>query len=1250
MPKKGAESAAETAKGPREESVPRLAKVPTDALTECAPILFDVSYPSPMLPIFKKELVESPKVEDPPPDAKGKKGAPPPAAENVAMVNWGTETEKFVDFSTGTPGLPEEEIPEDGVVVEWKRISDSTLLEAPFWKVTDEASPMVNNPEDAGGENAEAGAPTEETNESQVEENTFTVVRVPHNTGPMPRRIVTKLDSTCCGIESTAAPALTRQMGVLQSVFVMVSAISTQAVDKVDRVLQEEDDAAAAAKAEAEKDQEPAPISVEDPTEEELAAEAALKEERRARREAMIDAADMIPKGAFLWEAIYPKGDDGLPKFNPGGRYTVRLFVSGAWRHVDVDDRIPVDPNGSPLLCRSTDKKELWPLILSKALCAVVCGQWKAYNALKLLHHLTGLIPAPADIYSDDIGWPKLMKELPHTKIVYDDDALESPRSPRFYDDDGEMEAQLAAEQAEEEAAMGLVEETGAVAEETTDSGDAAPREISLPFVYVVVGRPSRDTELDPVDAPPLAEDGSVALPGEDEVILPLLLAGCANVVMETRGGDDDTNIASLVSDDPEIAAAAAAALALAAANLDEDDEETDDDRQVRLVTGVQDANGMESGWLDLATLKKDFNSRTYCLVDPNDSNFFTAQVDGGKHWAWTWVNDVTEGENGEETPATTLTVETPEAPGKWEPGNTEWSGPQYLYFESTSNKKGVDGEEQTVDEVRENTESGTGTNEMPYLRVWVTLYADLNPIDLSNSSVTIRSVDMTGQCSSEAPVFRLSTDTMKSGSFLLPQSDAAQVFSFEIDTIRGAHVNLSARTPVKVLGYSELQRDVWKMNHREVQGAKAIQHPEQWSVLSRSLFSINNETGMILSCNISVKNPFIREFLSLYIVDNSTRKATKFPLLSFEKKRLEPNDDGFILFLVCQSTGKALPAFDWSMDLVSDTEFQSFDDLATSSIEDFEGVYIPNKYFRMFRDVLSIPDDSGIENPRGSLRLTLSDPTAYAILRVLHPVTKATIAEKSGRGYVMLLDIPFQTAKEDTDPDHPNNGTVLVESIMNTAFFRVPDELKSKRPYHFPTGQPGDNAPSNFTWNLRVVGETSVSFNRDREEELSASKIRASWEEEQPGRAVRASSSRSYFLARRDGLEKTENSGLEGLDEEERGKELSRRERVEAAIKNRPALAVPIILNVPEKSNPRTLGPEIEKEISTGWVGEEEMAKASVDKLMSCLKARQEAFEKNKIDRLEMLKMQHLAAKEQIQATYRKRTSTEKAESDETL
>jgi hypothetical protein len=1250
MPKKGAESAAETAKGPREESVPRLAKVPKDALTECAPILFDVSHPSPMLPIFKKELVESPKVEDPPPDAKGKKGAPPPAAENVAMVNWGTETEKFVDFSTGTPGLPEEEIPEDGVVVEWKRISDSTLLEAPFWKVTDEASPMVNNPEDAGGENAEAGAPTEETNESQVEENIFTVVRVPHNTGPMPRRIVTKLDSTCCGIESTAAPALTRQMGVLQSVFVMVSAISTQAVDKVDRVLQEEDDAAAAAKAEAEKDQEPAPISVEDPTEEELAAEAALKEERRARREAMIDAADMIPKGAFLWEAIYPKGDDGLPKFNPGGRYTVRLFVSGTWRHVDVDDRIPVDPNGSPLLCRSTDKKELWPLILSKALCAVVCGQWKAYNALKLLHHLTGLIPAPADIYSDDIGWPKLMKELPHTKIVYDDDALESPRSPRFYDDDGEMEAQLAAEQAEEEAAMGLVEETGAVAEETTDSGDAAPREISPPFVYVVIGRPSRDTELDPVDAPPLVEDGSVALPGEDEVILPLLLAGCANVVMETRGGDDDTNIASLVSDDPEIAAAAAAALALAAANLDEDDEETDDDRQVRLVTGVQDANGMESGWLDLATLKKDFNSRTYCLVDPNDSNFFTAQVDGGKHWAWTWVNDVTEGENGEETPATTLTVETPEAPGKWEPGNTEWSGPQYLYFESTSNKKGVDGEEQTVDEVRENTESGTGTNEMPYLRVWVTLYADLNPIDLSNSSVTIRSVDMTGQCSSEAPVFRLSTDTMESGSFLLPQSDAAQVFSFEIDTIRGAHVNLSARTPVKVLGYSELQRDVWKMNHREVQGAKAIQHPEQWSVLSRSLFSINNETGMILSCNISVKNPFIREFLSLYIVDNSTRKATKFPLLSFEKKRLEPNDDGFILFLVCQSTGKALPAFDWSMDLVSDTEFQSFDDLATSSIEDFEGVYIPNKYFRMFRDVLSIPDDSGIENPRGSLRLTLSDPTAYAILRVLHPVTKATIAEKSGRGYVMLLDIPFQTAKEDTDPDHPNNGTVLVESIMNTAFFRVPDELKSKRPYHFPTGQPGDNAPSNFTWNLRVVGETSVSFNRDREEELSASKIRAAWEEEQPGRAVRATSSRSYFLARRDGLEKTENSGLEGLDEEERGKELSRRERVEAAIKNRPALAVPIILNVPEKSNPRTLGPEIEKEISTGWVGEEEMAKASVDKLMSCLKARQEAFEKNKIDRLEMLKMQHLAAKEQIQATYRKRTSSEKAESDETL
>jgi hypothetical protein len=71
------------------------------------------------------------------------------------------------------------------------------------------------------------------------------------------------------------------------------------------------------------------------------------------------------------WDNIYPKGKDGLPSYNPSGKYLVKIYWLGAWRKIAIDDRIPVDINGKPLLLSSSFQNELWPLILSKALIKV---------------------------------------------------------------------------------------------------------------------------------------------------------------------------------------------------------------------------------------------------------------------------------------------------------------------------------------------------------------------------------------------------------------------------------------------------------------------------------------------------------------------------------------------------------------------------------------------------------------------------------------------------------------------------------------------------------------------------------------------------------------------------------------------------------------------------------------------------------------------------------------------------------------
>ena len=77
------------------------------------------------------------------------------------------------------------------------------------------------------------------------------------------------------------------------------------------------------------------------------------------------------PDDFSLWDHIYPKGKDGMPIYNSSGKYIVKLYWLGNWRKITVDDSIPLDAKGRPLLVRSALQHELWPLILSKAILKI---------------------------------------------------------------------------------------------------------------------------------------------------------------------------------------------------------------------------------------------------------------------------------------------------------------------------------------------------------------------------------------------------------------------------------------------------------------------------------------------------------------------------------------------------------------------------------------------------------------------------------------------------------------------------------------------------------------------------------------------------------------------------------------------------------------------------------------------------------------------------------------------------------------
>eukprot|EP00659_Diplonema_papillatum_P002963 gene2963-4655_t len=89
-------------------------------------------------------------------------------------------------------------------------------------------------------------------------------------------------------------------------------------------------------------------------------------------------AQSRIPKGSYLWELIYPQEPTAagfkVPVYNPYGKYAVRMFARGAWRKLTIDDRLPTDIFGQPLLT-VTEVKEIWPALLAKAVMKLLGPQ-----------------------------------------------------------------------------------------------------------------------------------------------------------------------------------------------------------------------------------------------------------------------------------------------------------------------------------------------------------------------------------------------------------------------------------------------------------------------------------------------------------------------------------------------------------------------------------------------------------------------------------------------------------------------------------------------------------------------------------------------------------------------------------------------------------------------------------------------------------------------------------------------------------
>ncbi|KAJ1779143.1 cysteine protease [Coemansia sp. RSA 2523] len=98
-------------------------------------------------------------------------------------------------------------------------------------------------------------------------------------------------------------------------------------------------------------------------------------------------------KRQLITQHVYPKGRNGMPEFNPAGKYMVKLFVNGLWRRVVIDDLLPVGETGK-LLCTYSVTGDIGQSLMEKAFLKVMGGyDFPGSNASTDLHVLTGWIP-----------------------------------------------------------------------------------------------------------------------------------------------------------------------------------------------------------------------------------------------------------------------------------------------------------------------------------------------------------------------------------------------------------------------------------------------------------------------------------------------------------------------------------------------------------------------------------------------------------------------------------------------------------------------------------------------------------------------------------------------------------------------------------------------------------------------------------------------------------------------------------------
>ena len=119
---------------------------------------------------------------------------------------------------------------------------------------------------------------------------------------------------------------------------------------------------------------------------------------------------DINSKKSILYN-IYPQ-KDGVPVYNPKGKYVIKLYLMGKERKVVIDDLIPFTYDDEFIFPGCENIREIWPVLLTKALLKLNIYKYRhpnyykneEFNDVSFIYNLTGRYVFAFPLYEPQIS------------------------------------------------------------------------------------------------------------------------------------------------------------------------------------------------------------------------------------------------------------------------------------------------------------------------------------------------------------------------------------------------------------------------------------------------------------------------------------------------------------------------------------------------------------------------------------------------------------------------------------------------------------------------------------------------------------------------------------------------------------------------------------------------------------------------------------------------------------------------------